>query len=98
MVEKRKKIKEAAALRYNPDENSAPEVVAVGRGEIAEKLLELAEKSQVPVHEDPGLAHVLSSMELGSEIPPELYTVVAEILIFVGNLDKDLDDGHAGRL
>lgn len=80
-------IKKAVALNY--DENlKAPEVVATGQGIIAEKILEMAAASGVPIKEDPVLVDALSQLDLGQEIPPELYTVVAEILIFIMKMDK----------
>lgn len=83
----KKKIKEAAALKYSSDQ-SAPKIVALGKGEIAEKILESAKENDVPVYENPELAHILNTMSIGEEIPPELYEIVAEILVFVGDLDK----------
>ena len=82
-----KKIKQAIALEYNPEED-APKVVASGRGLWAEKIIEKAKESNVPVHRDDKLADTLSRLEIGEMIPPELYEVVAEILIFVDSMDK----------
>jgi len=87
MEEKKDKIKQAIALEYNPDED-APRVVASGRGILAEKIIEKAKESDVPVHRDDKLADTLSKLEIGDMIPPELYEVVAEILIFVDAMDK----------
>lgn len=87
MEERRDKIKQAIALEYNPDED-APRVVASGRGVLAEKIIEKAKEADVPVHRDDKLADTLSKLEIGDMIPPELYEVVAEILIFVDSMDK----------
>jgi len=84
-----KKIKEAAALRYSPDQDSAPRIVALGRGETAEKIIEAAKENKVPVYENAELAHTLNLLHLGDEIPPELYEIVAEILVYVSSLDKN---------
>lgn len=89
-----KEIKEAAALRYLPGNNRAPKLVATGRGEIAEKIIETALENEVPVYEDARLAHTLNKLQLGDEIPPELYEVVAEILVFVSNLDKSFGEKY----
>lgn len=89
-----KKIKEAVALQYTPGENSAPKLIALGRGEIAEKLIEKAEQTNVPVYENAGLAHTLVKLELGSEIPPELYEVVAEMLVFISNVDRSYGEKY----
>ena len=83
----KKKVKQAIALEYNPAED-APKVVASGRGLLAEKMIERAKESDVPIHRDDNLADTLSRLEIGEMIPPELYEVVAEILIFVDSMDK----------
>ncbi|MCX7921839.1 MAG: EscU/YscU/HrcU family type III secretion system export apparatus switch protein [Clostridia bacterium] len=83
-----KKVKEVAALKYTPGENVAPKIVALGKGEVAEKILEAAKENNVPVYKDTQLAHTLNALNIGDEIPAELYEVVAEILVFVSNLDK----------
>ena len=87
MAEEKKKIKQAIALEYNPAED-APKVIASGRGLIAEKIIEKAKESEVPIHRDDKLADTLSRLEIGDMIPPELYEVVAEILIIVDSMDK----------
>lgn len=86
MAEKNKP-KQAIALEYNP-EDDAPKVIASGRGQLAERIIEKAQESDVPVHRDDKLADTLSRLEIGDMIPPELYEVVAEILIFVDTMDK----------
>lgn len=87
MKEKNEKMKKAAALSYKPGEEKAPKVVASGRGVIAEKIIERAKENKIPVYEDEYLAEALSEIKLGSEIPPELYEVVAEVLAFISRLD-----------
>lgn len=82
-----KKPKQAIALEYDPSEE-APRVIASGRGELAERIIEKAKEAAVPVHRDDKLADTLSRLEIGDMIPPELYEVVAEILIFVDSMDK----------
>lgn len=81
------KVKQAIALEYDPSED-APRVIASGRGVLAEKIIEKAKESDVPIHRDDKLADTLSRLEIGEMIPPELYEVVAEILIFVDSMDK----------
>lgn len=81
------KIKQAVALEYNP-EDDAPRVIASGRGVLADRIIEKAMESDVPIHRDDKLADTLSRLEIGDMIPPELYEVVAEILIFVDSMDK----------
>lgn len=87
MEEKDKKIKQAIALSYNPEED-APTVIASGKGALAERIIEKAKESAVPVHQDDKLADTLSRLEIGDMIPPELYEVVAEVLVFVDAMDK----------
>lgn len=84
---KKNKVRQAIALEYNPSED-APKVIASGKGILAEKIIEKAKESDVPIHRDDKLADTLSRLEIGDMIPPELYEVVAEILIFVDSMDK----------
>ena len=81
------KPKQAIALEYDPTQD-APKVVASGRGLLAERILEKAKEANVPIHKDTKLADTLSRLEIGEMIPPELYEVVAEILVFVDAMDK----------
>lgn len=80
--------KKAVALRYQYQEDKAPVIVAKGRGSIAEKILELAQKYGIPIHEDPELASALMKFDIGEFIPEELYPVVAEVLAFIYTMDK----------
>ncbi|MFP4694981.1 EscU/YscU/HrcU family type III secretion system export apparatus switch protein [Thiohalospira sp.] len=70
----------AVALRY--DGQSAPRVTAKGAGETAEAILRLAEENGIPLHEDPDLVTLLAQLELGQEIPTNLYQAVAEVIAF----------------
>ncbi len=81
------KAKTAVALSYELGDE-APKVVASGRGYLAEKIIEKAKESDVPLHKDSKLAGTLSKLEIGECIPPQLYEVVAEILVFVDRVDK----------
>lgn len=87
MEDKQNKVKQAIALEYDPDD-AAPKVIASGRGALAERIIEKAKESDVPIHRDDKLADTLSRLEIGDMIPPELYEVVAEILVFVDSMDK----------
>jgi len=80
--------KTAVALRYDIDRDKAPLVLAAGRGAVADEILRIAEENKIPLYEDPELAKLLSKLELDVEIPPELYTLVAEVLFFVYKLDR----------
>lgn len=79
--------KTAIALSYNP-EDQAPKIIATGKGYIADKILRVADDTHIPVHKDEKLAGTLSKLDIGDYIPPELYDVVAEILIFVDDMDR----------
>jgi flagellar biosynthesis protein len=82
-----KRIK-AAALRYKPEKDAAPKLVAKGRGKTAEKIIQIAKEHKVPIKDDPQLVEVLSTLDLYQEVPPELYRAVAEILAFVYRMTK----------
>ena len=85
--ESEKKVKQAIALEYDPD-NEAPVVIASGKGALADRIIEKAKEAAVPVHRDDKLAETLSRLDIGEAIPPELYEVGAEILVFVDAMDK----------
>jgi flagellar biosynthesis protein len=76
-----KKSQLAVALHY--DRTGAPRVVAKGKGSLGEKIIEVAKANNIPIEENEVLAGALSNVELGDEIPAELYRAVAEVLIFV---------------
>lgn len=82
-----KKNRTAVAISYDA-EDAAPRVIASGRGYLADKMIKVANDSKVPVHKDEKLANTLSKLEIGEFIPSELYDVVAEVLLFVDNLDR----------
>ncbi len=92
MPQKKEKVKQAVALKYTPEKNRAPEIIGLGSGEIAEKLIEKAKEYDVPIYKNDELASTLNTFNIGDEIPPELYEVVAEILVFVSNMDKKIGD------
>ena len=84
----KKKVKTAVAVAYEPGDK-APKILASGRGEVAEKDHRKGKKeNDVPFYKDNKLAETLSKLEIGDAIPPELYEVVAEILVFVDDMDK----------
>jgi flagellar biosynthesis protein len=87
MQEKQEK---AAALRSNRGADSAPTLVAKGRGLMAKKIISLARKNGVPVHEDRNLIEILSTIDLYEEIPTELYKAMAEILAYIYKMSNKL--------
>ncbi|WP_242987357.1 EscU/YscU/HrcU family type III secretion system export apparatus switch protein [Anaerobacterium chartisolvens] len=92
--DKAKRPKQVAALKYVPEEDQSPRIVALGSGEIAERILEKAKENNVPVYENAGLAETLNTLSLGDEIPAELYEVIAEILVFVSTIDRGYGDKY----
>jgi len=84
----RKEYNKAVALRYKPELEQAPRVIAAGKGKIAEIIVRIAKEHNIHVQNDPDLVEMLSSLELNREIPPELYVVVSEILVFVYSLNR----------
>ncbi|MBZ4646812.1 MAG: flagellar biosynthesis [Clostridia bacterium] len=98
MDKEKGKIKEAAAIKYEPGDH-APKILALGKGKVAENIIKTAEENKIPVHYNPEVAHMLNLLQIGDEIPPELYEVVAQILIFVSDLDKLKGEIHkVGKL
>ena len=86
--EKKKHELSAAALKYDTESGGAPRVVGIGKGHLAKKMLEAAKANSVPVKEDEALAKSLSKLNVGQEIPEELYQAVAEVLAFLYQMDK----------
>jgi flagellar biosynthesis protein len=83
----RKKKTKAVALQYEMDKDAAPRVVAKGNDFIAEKIVETARAHNIPLYEDKNLVQVLEALDLDTQIPPELYRAVAEVLTFIYRLN-----------
>lgn len=79
--------KKAAALSYKEGMN-APKVIAAGKGYVAENILEEGKRHDVPVYKDNKLATLLTELEVGEQIPEALYDVVAQVLVFVSDMDE----------
>ncbi|MFT4107909.1 MAG: EscU/YscU/HrcU family type III secretion system export apparatus switch protein [Lacrimispora sp.] len=99
--------KKAVALKYDEAKNSAPVIVASGMGYMAEKIIETANANGVPVYEDNSLATLLTQLELGSQIPDELYQAIVDIYVYFLNYapgapaepkeaasEEDVEDGE----
>lgn len=82
-------MKKAAALSYK-EGLDAPIVTALGKGEVAERIIKTAKENDVPIFENADLVSTLLHLDLGQQIPQELYSVVAEVLIFVSDIEKKL--------
>ena len=85
---KRKKLREAASLKYDPERDYAPQVTAAGKGYVADRIIEAAKDAGVPVYRDEALAETLARLQVGDMIPRELYEVVAEVLAFFIGVDR----------
>jgi flagellar biosynthesis protein len=86
--DKRNSLNKAVALQYGAN-NNAPMVVASGMGYMAEKIIEVAADNGVPIYEDNSLATVLTQLQLGREIPPELYQAIVEIYVYFLHFDPN---------
>ncbi|MBZ7994510.1 EscU/YscU/HrcU family type III secretion system export apparatus switch protein [Campylobacter canadensis] len=82
------KIKKALALGFNKDKDNAPKLLAKGNDNVAQKIIELAKEHKIPIQEDDELCEVLSKLELGEEIPTNMYKAVAEVFSFIYKTSK----------
>ena len=82
--------KKAVALKYDMGKDHAPYVTAKGRGLIAERIVEVAKEYNIPLHEDKEMVNVLDALDLDTEIPPELFRAVAEVLAFIYRMNKKI--------
>ena len=80
---KKQELEKAVAILYDSQKSSSPKVVASGQGEVARRIIETAKEAGVHIQEDANLVELLSKINLGDEIPTELYQTVAEVLAFV---------------
>ena len=78
----------AGVIRYEEGQEGAPQLVAHGTGSVAQKIIELARQNEIPLQEDETLVSHLLDLDLGESIPPQLYAVIAEILLLLEELDK----------
>ncbi|WP_062046431.1 EscU/YscU/HrcU family type III secretion system export apparatus switch protein [Bacillus sp. JCM 19034] len=78
----------AAVIRYD-HEDDTPKVVAHGKGQVANQIIEIAKKNNIQMQEDPLLVENLLDMDLGDNIPPQLYTIMAEILLLIEEMEKN---------
>ncbi|RST75473.1 type III secretion system protein [Siminovitchia acidinfaciens] len=86
------KIKEAVALGGQLDDGNAPVVLAKGKGVTAEKILEAAKESGIPVQQDAALVELLGQLDLNETIPEELFEAVAEVFAFIYRLDQKVGE------
>jgi flagellar biosynthesis protein len=90
MMRKREYRKKAVALKYDPKVNDAPALLAKGGGLVADQIVSIAQKNGVPIYPDGDLVEALGGLDLNIEIPDELYRAVAEVLVFIYDINKEL--------
>lgn len=93
MLEYNKKNK-AVALKYNAETDQAPVIIASGYGEVANKIITIAEQNGIPVYRDDSAASLMCMLDVGSPIPPELYEVIAAIYCQLLKSTNDLRNGN----
>ncbi|MBL3599390.1 MAG: EscU/YscU/HrcU family type III secretion system export apparatus switch protein [gamma proteobacterium endosymbiont of Lamellibrachia anaximandri] len=93
-MKEEKNSKPDLAIALNYDGENAPKLTAKGRGELAERILALAEEHDVALHEDAELAALLSQVPLGDEIPEALYRAIAEVIAFAYILSGKRPPGY----
>lgn len=96
MLEYNKKNK-AVALKYNADVDRAPVIIASGSGNVANKIIEIAEQNGIPVYRDDSAASLMCMLEVGNTIPPELYEVIAAIYCQLLNSSEKLKKGNQAK-
>lgn len=84
--------KKAVAIKYDENKNAAPVIVASGMGYMAEKIIETANESGVPVYEDNSLASILTQLELGAQVPEELYHAIVDIYLYFLDYVPDIKE------
>ncbi len=82
------KLKKAVALKYDQKKDGAPKVKASGKGDIAKKIIKIAQENNLPIKKDEDLVELLSKVEIDKEIPSNLYKAVAEVFSFVYKMTK----------
>ncbi|BHH83415.1 EscU/YscU/HrcU family type III secretion system export apparatus switch protein [Desulforhopalus sp. 52FAK] len=95
-MEPRSKQKKAVAILYDDSSASAPKVIASGKGTIAEKIIETAEEAGIHIQQDPNLVELLAKVDIGEDIPVDLYQTVAEVLAFVYKVNNRFKDKVSG--
>jgi len=87
-VDEKTKTRKAVAIQYDIEKNKAPIITATGLGTVADKIVEKGIENDVTIYEDERLVKELLQFKVGTEIPPELYEIVAQVLIFIESIDQ----------
>ncbi len=85
-------VRKSLALKWDREKDSAPRMIAAGKGPLAERIITLARAAGVPVEENTALTEALVDTPPGREIPPELYELAAELYLFIMDLDSLLTE------
>lgn len=85
----KKPLQKAVALRYDTKKDSAPKILGKGQGKIADNIIKLAHKHDIPIKEDADLVELLSKVDIDKEVPPNLYKAVAEVFTFLYKITND---------
>lgn len=80
---------QAAVIKYDEETGKAPVVVAHGKGHVAKQIIDLAKENNIQMQEDSALVANLLDMDLGDNIPPQLYSVMAEVLLLIEEMEKN---------
>lgn len=95
--EERVANQKAVALKYDMQNDSAPRVIAKGKGHVAEHILATAQQNSIPVYQNKTLVNMLMALEIDREIPPELYKAIAEVMAYVYEMDKEKGRANAAK-
>jgi flagellar biosynthesis protein len=82
-------MKKASSLQYDNNTSNAPKVTSYGQGNIAQNIIDVAKKHNIPIKKDEDLIEMLSQIEINEDIPTELYQAVAEVFSFIYNISND---------
>jgi flagellar biosynthesis protein len=88
-MKKNKTKTSAVSIQYNQGGDCAPKVTAKGQGWVAEKIISMAQEQNIPIKKDKDLMELLEKIDVGQEIPEALYKIVAELLAWVYQLNKE---------
>lgn len=81
-------IRQSLALKWDREKDDAPRLIAAGKGPLADRIVSLALEAGIPVQENEILVEAMADISVGSEVPPELYRLAAEVYLFLMNLEK----------
>lgn len=82
-------MKKSLALKWDREKDDAPRLIASGKGPLADRIIHLAREAGIPIQENPALTEAMVDTAPGSEIPPELYQLAAEVYLFLMDLELE---------